>query len=328
MTLRAGETATLHVQLVVGSEKTEVTVFGTSQGVRADPQIGVRLDSAAIDESRSSAARSRPCRCSTPRSARARAREISSLTRRTSSRARAADARRPSCSTGRATTKVGAGRRCWPRCRLAPWRRSRSSPMLSPRNWLDRRPGPQHRDQIRHERTARRSALHGAAGIDGRRRDRPCHRRLLCAVGAVLHDPGHAHRDQPGGRARRLGQVSGSIGGAIVKDRTFFFASGDYTRQDRTTFLSPALPAFVLPADGSLTARGPLPAGTVQCASGPQADAGADGDGPLQRRPHVRHQSERRGRRNECSDGCAQVHAAVLVDAGQSHGRPALEPPQ
>ena len=50
-----------------------------------------------------------------------------------------------------------------------------------------------------------------------------------------------------------LNQVSGSIGGPVVKDKTFYFATADYTRQDRTTFLSSALPAFVLPADGSLS---------------------------------------------------------------------------
>jgi hypothetical protein len=50
VTLRAGETATLKVRLLVGSEKTEVTVYGTVEGVRADPQIGRRLDSATIDE--------------------------------------------------------------------------------------------------------------------------------------------------------------------------------------------------------------------------------------------------------------------------------------
>src|SRR6516162_10607394 len=45
VTLRAGETATLRAKLVVGSEQAEVTVFGTAEGVRADPQIGRRLDS-------------------------------------------------------------------------------------------------------------------------------------------------------------------------------------------------------------------------------------------------------------------------------------------
>jgi outer membrane receptor protein involved in Fe transport len=53
-----------------------------------------------------------------------------------------------------------------------------------------------------------------------------------------------------------LQQVSGSIGAPIKKDRTFFFATADYTRQNRTTFLSTALPAFVLPADGHLDFTG------------------------------------------------------------------------
>ena len=50
----------------------------------------------------------------------------------------------------------------------------------------------------------------------------------------------------------QLSQVSGTIGGPIVKDKTFFFVTTDYTWQNRTTFLSPTLPTFVLPADGSL----------------------------------------------------------------------------
>jgi hypothetical protein len=50
ITLRSGETATLKVKLLVGAEKAEVTVYGTAEGVRADPQIGRRLDSQQIDE--------------------------------------------------------------------------------------------------------------------------------------------------------------------------------------------------------------------------------------------------------------------------------------
>ena len=50
ITLRSGETATLKVKLLVGSEKAEVTVYGTTEGVRADPQIGLPLDSPQIDE--------------------------------------------------------------------------------------------------------------------------------------------------------------------------------------------------------------------------------------------------------------------------------------
>ena len=43
-------------------------------------------------------------------------------------------------------------------------------------------------------------------------------------------------------------QYGASVGGRVIKDKTFFFATGDYTLQDRTTFLSPTLPSFVLPA--------------------------------------------------------------------------------
>jgi hypothetical protein len=48
--LRSGETATLRVKVLVGFADAEVTVFGTVDGVRANAQIGRRLDSPAIDE--------------------------------------------------------------------------------------------------------------------------------------------------------------------------------------------------------------------------------------------------------------------------------------
>src|SRR5689334_11965633 len=50
LTLRAGETATVRMRLVASGGKSDVTVYGTNQGVRADPQIGQRMDGAAIDE--------------------------------------------------------------------------------------------------------------------------------------------------------------------------------------------------------------------------------------------------------------------------------------
>ena len=72
----------------------------------------------------------------------------------------------------------------------------------------------------------------GVAGEDVR------DRRLLPAVGRDLRDAGDAQRDQSGRRPDELNQFSGSIGAPFVKDKTFFFATADYTRQDRTTFLS------------------------------------------------------------------------------------------
>src|SRR5689334_5755525 len=41
-----------------------------------------------------------------------------------------------------------------------------------------------------------------------------------------------------------LKQWSGSLGGHIIKDKTFFFVANDYTQQDRTTLLSNTLPSF------------------------------------------------------------------------------------
>src|SRR5947207_9258082 len=50
LTLRAGETATVKVKLVATGGQSEVTVFGTAEGVRADAQIGRSLESKQIDE--------------------------------------------------------------------------------------------------------------------------------------------------------------------------------------------------------------------------------------------------------------------------------------
>src|SRR5215203_243883 len=50
VTLRSGETATVKVRLLVGSQSAEVTVFGTTEGVRDNPQTGLPLNAAQIDE--------------------------------------------------------------------------------------------------------------------------------------------------------------------------------------------------------------------------------------------------------------------------------------
>ncbi len=50
ITLRAGETAAVRVKLFASGGKSEVTVYGTTQGVRADPELGTRLDSDLIED--------------------------------------------------------------------------------------------------------------------------------------------------------------------------------------------------------------------------------------------------------------------------------------
>src|SRR5262249_48134940 len=48
--LRAGETATFNIIMAPEASRSEVTVFGTTDGIRSDmPQIGARLDWQKID---------------------------------------------------------------------------------------------------------------------------------------------------------------------------------------------------------------------------------------------------------------------------------------
>src|SRR3954468_2611815 len=49
LSLRAGETATLKVKLLVGGAQSEITVFGTTEGVRTDPQIGTSFNGPVLD---------------------------------------------------------------------------------------------------------------------------------------------------------------------------------------------------------------------------------------------------------------------------------------
>ena len=179
---------------------------------------------------RSSAARSRRCRSSTRRSGRARAPAISSSTPPTSSPARAAAARPRSCSTARATTKAGAARRCWRPCRSARCRKSAvlTNAFSAEFGWTA---GPAMNIVTKSGTNALRGeALYlarpgGMAGEDvldrtasARRRCRPARR------------PARSTAINPADVPDELNQVSGSIGGPIVKDKTFFFATADYTR--------------------------------------------------------------------------------------------------
>jgi Carboxypeptidase regulatory-like domain len=50
ITLRAGEVAQVRMKLLVGGGASEVTVYGTAEGVRTDPELGTRLDSDRIED--------------------------------------------------------------------------------------------------------------------------------------------------------------------------------------------------------------------------------------------------------------------------------------
>ena len=113
---------------------------------------------------RFSAARSRPCRSSTPRSARARARAISSSTPPTSSPAPAAAA--PRLHAGRREQRRGLGTPDDADDRAARRRAGSGGAhqRVLGRVRLDGRARDEHRDQVGHERAARRSAVPGPPG--------------------------------------------------------------------------------------------------------------------------------------------------------------------
>ena len=50
VTLRAGETATVRVKLVAAGGVSEVTVYGTAEGVRNDPELGTRLAAEQLED--------------------------------------------------------------------------------------------------------------------------------------------------------------------------------------------------------------------------------------------------------------------------------------
>ena len=50
ITLRGGETATVRAKLVATGGQSEVTVYGTARGVRADAELGTRLDTGTIEQ--------------------------------------------------------------------------------------------------------------------------------------------------------------------------------------------------------------------------------------------------------------------------------------
>jgi hypothetical protein len=255
VTLRGGETATMRVKLVASGGHSEVTVYGTTQGVRADSQIGRRLDDATIDE--------------TP-----------ILGRKVTSLPLLSSAFRPAKGTGdvfvNATYFVtGAGGRRETTVSVdggsddEGWGRQTAlitvpigavKEMSALTNAFSAEFGWTAGPALNIITKSGTNELHG----EGLFMSRPGSAQATTFATAGFCPPSVPSCTtpttltaiNPADVPDKLSQVSGSMGGALVKDKTFFFAAADYTRQDRTVFLSNALPAFVLPADGSLTYTG------------------------------------------------------------------------
>jgi hypothetical protein len=255
LTLRSGETATLKVTLQAGSQKAEVTVYGTTEGVRAEPQTGLPLPSQQIDE--------------TP-----------ILGRKTSALPLLNSAFRQGKGTGDLFVNqvyfiTGAGSRRTTTVTLdganndEGWGRQTAvatipigaiQEMAVISNAFSAEYGWTAGPALNIVTKSGTNGVHGEGLVLVRPGDWQaktfstdgfCPPSVpTCVVPSTLQ------AINPVDIPDALQQYSFTIGGPIVKDRTFFFATTDYTRQNRTTFLSTTLPAFVLPADGSLDYTG------------------------------------------------------------------------
>jgi hypothetical protein len=253
--LQAGEIARIRVKLAVGASRTDVTVYGTADGVRADPQIGRSLDAAQIDE--------------TP----VLGRKVSSLPLLNS-------AFRQAKGTGdlfvnQTYVATGAGSRrtttttvdgsnddeAWGRqTALATVPMMAVQELTTLTNAFSSEFGWTAGPAMNIVTKSGTNQLHGDLLYMARPGDmqaKSFSTTNFCAPSvSTCQTPSTLSSISPVDVPDSLHQFSGSLGGPIVKDRTFFFIAGDYTHQDRTAFLSNSLPSFVLPANGDLSYTG------------------------------------------------------------------------
>jgi hypothetical protein len=256
ITLRAGETATLKVALPVGSEKAEVTVFGTVEGVRADPQIGLPLRSAQIDETPilGRKATTLPLLNSAFRQGKGTGDLFVNATYFITG---VGSRRATTFTLDGANNDEGWGRQT--AIATVPIGAIQEISILS--NAFSSEFGWTSGPALNIVTKSGTNEFHGEALYllrpGGSWQAKTFSTDGFCppSVPSCV-TPSTLQAINPVDIPDFLSQVSGSIGGPVVKDKTFFFATADYTRQNRTTFLSPTLPAFLLPADGQLDYEG------------------------------------------------------------------------
>jgi hypothetical protein len=253
--LRAGETATLRVRLLVGTATAEVTVYGTAEGVRADAQIGGRLDSARIDE--------------TP----ILGRKVTTLPLLNASFRQAKGTGDLFVNATYFVTGAGGRRQttvtldganndeAWGRQTMiatVPIGAIQEATVLS--NAFSSEFGWTSGPALNIVTKSGTNDVSGEGlymGRPGAWQARSFSTKGFCAPSVPsCTTPAALTSISPVDIPDELNQFSASVGGPVARDKTFFFATADYTRQDRTAYLSPTLPAFVLPPDGRLDYTG------------------------------------------------------------------------
>ncbi|HEV8483953.1 MAG TPA: TonB-dependent receptor [Blastocatellia bacterium] len=255
LTLRAGETATVKVKLVASGGKSEVTVYGTTEGVRANPQIGLPLGSKQIDET--PILGRKVTTLPLLNSAFRQGKGTGDLFVNATYFITGAGSRRTTTFTlDGANNDEGWGRQT--AIATVPLGAVQEFAVLT--NAFSAEFGWTAGPALNIVTKSGTNVLHGEGILMVRPGDWQAEKfstRNFCppSVPSCV-TPSTLNAINPVDIPDALKQVSSSLGGPIIKDKTFFFATADYTRQDRTTFLSPTLPAFVLPADGHLDVTG------------------------------------------------------------------------
>ena len=255
ITLRSGETATVKVKLLVGSQTVEVTVFGTTEGVRADAQIGRRFDSQRIDETPILGSKSTTLPLLN--SAFRQGKGTGDLFVNATYFITGVGSRRATTFTlDGANNDEGWGRQT--AIATVPLGAIQEINVLT--NAFSSEFGWTSGPALNIVTKSGTNGFHGEGLFLGRPGDWQAEKfstRNFCPPSVkTCVKPTTLAYISPVDIPDALNQYSGTIGGPIIKDKTFFFATADYTRQDRTTFLSTALPAFLLPSDGHLDYTG------------------------------------------------------------------------
>src|SRR6266542_3843084 len=254
--LRSGETATLKVTLPAGAQTAQVTVYGTTEGVRADPQIGRRLDSPTIDET--PILGRKVTTVPLLNSAFRQGKGTGDLFVNATYFITGVGSRRATTFTlDGANNDEGWGRQT--AIATVPLGAIQEITILS--NAFSSEYGWTSGPALNLVTKSGTNGFHGEGLVlirpGGNWQAKTFSTKGFCpsSVPSCV-TPSTLQAINPVDIPDQLSQISGSIGGPLVKDKTFFFATADYTRQNRTTFLSSTLPAFLLPADGHLDVTG------------------------------------------------------------------------
>jgi hypothetical protein len=256
LTLRDGEKAKVKVKLEVAGSKSEVTVYGTGGGVRADAQLGLRIDAERIDE--------------TPilgrkyttlpllNSAFRQGKGTGDLFVNATYFVTGVGSRRATTYTlDGASNDEGWGRQT--AVTTVPIGAIEEIAILS--NSFSSEYGWTSGAALNLVTKSGTNTLHGdglyMVRPGGSAQARSFSTDNFCPSSvSTCTTPTTLNTVSPVDIPDTLNQGSLSVGGPLVRDKTFFFIAGDYTSQNRTAPLSSSLPSFVLPADGSLSYTG------------------------------------------------------------------------